>query len=267
MAHSLRNWLRDVLATANGTATARTSGLPSTGNGASSFHARWLVDTSRAPIKRVSATCTIAQPPTVNRLYFWALQASFCDSTGRSYGGAHTGLQHNPRFPGNGALNWGGYADRGGELAGTPSMLTSTPNDANTYDYAWEPATPYQLTIEPGSTGWRALCTNLNTGYQVLVRELLCQGDRLDHFVVWTECFARCDDPSVTVVWSDFFVELDDGSRMEPTGFVASYEPVEQGGCSNTDTALSIDQSGRPILIQRTNCSRSNPAGPLALNQ
>ncbi len=263
MLRSLQNWIGDVLKTAHGAHTTRTSGLPSTGNGASSFHARWNFDPKIADIRRVGVTCRVVRAPTVNRLYFWALQASFYDeSTG--FGGAHTGLQFNPRFPNNRALNWGGYGANGSELAGTPLTISSTPNDNNTGDYEWQEGASYELVIERGSSGWRALCTNTTTGYQVAVRELFAGGSRLDDIVVWTECFARCDDPTASVEWSGFFVEDSNGERIAPNGFVATYESEEHGGCSNTDTQLFIDPGSQSLrVVQHTNVPRENKSGLL----
>src|ERR1700710_3128770 len=80
------------------------------GNGVSSFHLWWQGLEGGAPLVEVAATLEVLRAPTANRLYFWALQASFLSSTG-SHGAAHIGLQWNPRHPGSTAVNWGGYAD------------------------------------------------------------------------------------------------------------------------------------------------------------
>ena len=71
-----------------------------------------------APLIGVQATFEIVEPPQVDHLYFWALQASFGDGR-RSHGGAHLGLQWNNRHPGNTAANWGGYHHSGRILDGS----------------------------------------------------------------------------------------------------------------------------------------------------
>jgi hypothetical protein len=130
----------------------RTSGYPTSGNGASSFHLWW----DPAPVcSAVEVTLTVEWEPPVDRLCFWALQASFSDGTRRT-GGAHLGLQWNPRYPGWRAVNWGGYSAAGSILDGTVSPLPSAPNDRNTRNYPWEPGAAYRLRIEPAEPGWWA---------------------------------------------------------------------------------------------------------------
>jgi hypothetical protein len=92
----------------------RVTGPPTSSNGASSFHLFW--DVAPKPLIEVAATIEVIEPPTVDKLYFWALQANFQD--GRDgharRGGAHFGLQYHPAHPGGGAVNWGGYHHGGG---------------------------------------------------------------------------------------------------------------------------------------------------------
>ncbi len=102
----------------------RVSGDPRSSNGASSMHLWWqLPDGER--LTAVRATIEILEPPAVDRLYFWALQAVFAEPDG---GAAHLGLQHNRRHPGAGAANFGGYSpgSEGGLLDGIESPLPST---------------------------------------------------------------------------------------------------------------------------------------------
>ena len=141
------------------------------------------------PLASVSVVLEVLTPPEVDRLAFFALQASFI-SGNRHCGGAHTGLQWNPRHPRNRAVNWGGY-DRGGTvLAGTRSRLPSAPDDPNTRDFAWEPGARYRLTIGPRSAGtagtprWPARLAGLDTGEDLVVRELICEGGHLGAPVV-----------------------------------------------------------------------------------
>lgn len=237
----------------------RTRGYPRSGNGASSFHLRWLLAPDEVLVE-LTAVLEVVQPPTVDRLYFWALQASFAD--GRSpAGGAHLGLQWNPRHPGSRAVNWGGYGAAGGLLDGTASPLPSTPDDPNTRDFAWEPRRPYQLRIAaaPGRPGcWRGTVTDLATSEVTTVRDLMCGGDRLDSPLVWSEVFARCDDPSVTVRWSELAGTTTGGRPARPRGLAVSYEPRAGGGCDNT--TVRPDGDG---VLQVTNAERTVSAGAM----
>ena len=81
------------------------------GKGVSSFHL-WWQDAPPEPVVAVEVTLEVVEAPVVDRLYFWALQATFNDAT-TDHGGAHLGLQWNPRYPGSRAANWGGYANVG----------------------------------------------------------------------------------------------------------------------------------------------------------
>ena len=90
-------------------------------------------------------------PPRVPSLYFWALQVDF-EQAGLVWGGGHTGLQWNRRFPGNMAVNWGGYAtqERGGAvLPGSEPVLPFFPGDPNTMGYDWKPAPPLPSSCLP----------------------------------------------------------------------------------------------------------------------
>ena len=122
----------------------RMQGLPPSANGASSLHLRWDI---QPPLLDVAVNLTVVELPQVERLYFWALQADFCDADGRPAGGAHLGLQWHPRYPGSTAVNWGGYAAGGGELAGSTSALRSALGNHNPRDYRWEADRGYRLAI------------------------------------------------------------------------------------------------------------------------
>lgn len=225
----------------------------------SSFHLAWVVPPG-PPITAVEATLVVDADPTVEKLYFWALQASFSDAA-TDFGGAHTGLQWNPRFPANRAVNWGGYHDRrfgGAVLDGTESALVSTPNDRNTRDYAWQPGRPYRFRISHGSTAgfWRASVTDVPTGETIVIRELECRGDRLTHPLVWSEVFADCDDASVTVRWSDLTVERANGAVEQITTVETRYQAAADGGCLNTNSATEGTS-----FAQTTGTVRLNQAG------
>jgi hypothetical protein len=234
----------------NGRATP--SGPWEPGNGVSSFHLWWQGLEGAAPLVAVAATLEVVRAPTANRLYFWALQASFLDG-GRSYGAAHTGLQWNPRHPGSTAINWGGYSDTGNVqsiLKGSPSPLPSTPNDPNTRDFPWREGTAYRFRISRADDGWRGEVTDLADDRPQLIRDLYAGGDRLGGFVVWAEVFAACDDPTSVVRWSDFEATDAAGVSHRPNSVRLSFPTG--GDCPNTEVVA--DQQG---LLQMTNAERT----------
>jgi hypothetical protein len=230
----------------------RDSGEPASSNGASSFHLIWAAPAG--PVDEVSVTYELLTEPLVPRLYFWALQASFLEGN-VPRGGAHLGLQWHPSYPGNRAVNWGGYGD-GGELEGSSSSLPSALGNANTRDYWWETGVPYRFTIsapEPGR--WRGTVTNLATGEPTAVRDLYTTGTHLDAPMVWTEAFCRCDDPPVVARWSGFRATA--GGRDLPIESVrVNYQSFTQGGCTNT--TVRSDGDG---LLQITGTERDVPQG------
>lgn len=223
----------------------RTKGLPTSSNRASSMHLRWDLGPARVELVEVAATLTIVEPPVVPRLYFWALQASFA-SGNRHEGAGHVGLQWHPGHPGSTAVNWGGYAAGGGELAGSASAFPSAMGNANTRDFVWEPGRPYRLGIRRGGAGWEGLVDG------VVVRSLRATGDRLTDSICWSEVFAACDDPSVTVRWSDLAAVTADGRSVQPRAVTLSYQEWERGGCTNTSSELDGDGG----VVQRTNTER-----------
>jgi hypothetical protein len=222
---------------------------PSSGNGSSAWHLWWHgVDGGAVPVVAASVTLEVLQLPAVDRLYFWALQASFTDGV-RTYGTAHTGLQWNPRHPGNRAVNWGGYGDVGdvqSVLPGSASPLPSAPDDPNTRDYPWQEAWPYRLRICRGERGWRAEITDLVGGAIVAIRELHAGGDRLAGLVMWSEVFCSCHDPTTVVRWSDMAAERADGSLVHPPSVGLTF-PRE--GCPNTD---SVADGGGLLQVSHT---------------
>lgn len=235
----------------------RTTGLPPSPNGASSFHLTWTPAPDEALVE-VAAVLEVLVPPAVDRLYFWALQVGF-RAGGADRGAAHVGLQWNARHAGGRAVNWGGYAPGGGLLGGTASELASTPDDPNTRDYPWRPGRPYRLRVSPspGRPGhWQGEVTDLATGAASVVRHLDAGGDRLAGPVVWSEVFARCDDPSVSVRWSAFEGRTATGGRVAPRGLSVNYQAHRAGGCDNT--TVVVDGAG---VVQTTNAVRVVPAG------
>lgn len=233
----------------------RTRGRPTSSNGASSLHLRWVWDGRPPELAEASATLTVLDPTPNDDLRFWALQASFV-SSGRRFGGAHVGLQRHRGHPRASAANWGGYAAGGGELEGTESRLPSARGNRNTRDFAWEVGRPYRLTIRRASdgTGWAGLVDGIE------LRVLHAGGDRLDGLVVWSEVFAPCGDPPHAVRWSDLAAVTPAGDVVRPAAIAVNYQSWADGGCTNTDAALDL-RDGTAGVVQRTGVRRRTPQG------
>lgn len=240
-----KSWKRD--------RTTRTSGRPTSSNRASSFHLRWGGLPAGVRAVAAEAVLEVVEPPSVPELYFWALQVTFAQG-GRRFGGAHLGLQWHPRHPGSTAVNWGGYAAAGGELDGSTSALPSALDNPNTRDLTWEPHRPYRLAVtrDEAVGGWTGWVDDLP------VRHLFAGGHELTGLMVWSEVFARCDDPPVAVRWSDLSVRDELGVEHRPDRLTVSYQDVVDGGCSNTDVRVAPD--GRSVE-QRTSTDRRTAAG------
>lgn len=219
----------------------------------------WFGGVGPGPWSEVSATLEVLEEPAIDRLYFWALQASFIDASGRSYGAAHTGLQYNPRHPGDRAVNWGGYgtaSDVTSVLNGTRSDLPGIPGDENTRNFPWRAHVPYRFTIDRGPKGWRSTVTDLITGEATVIRELFADGDRLNGFVVWMEIFAPCDAPRTVVRWSDLEVADRSRGQVRRATSVTTNFPDQARDCLNNDSR--VDEIG---VLQLTNDRRTSPTG------
>lgn len=223
------------------------------------MHLWWQLPTSER-LTAVRATIEILEPPVVDRLYFWALQATFVEPDG---GAAHLGLQHNRRHPGAAAANFGGYAPSsvGGLLDGADSSLPSAPNDPNTRDFGWAPHRKYRLSIErvpdaapEGFYAWRGAIEDLESGRFSVVRVLFSRGEYLSGPVVWSEAFARCEHAPVAVRWSDLEV-VGEGVVAVVTGSV-NYQRRDAGGCDNTNMTVNGDG-----WVQQTATLRTVPSG------
>lgn len=230
----------------------RVSGRPTSSNGASSMHLHWL-DLPAAIEAAVELEVVV--PPAVPDLYFWALQASFLPGGG----GAHLGLQWNPRHASSTAVNWGGYGTDGRILAGTASSIASTVEDPNTRTWPWSASRRYRLRIHRGdeSGWWAGEVTDLHSGAATHVRQLAGGGEMLGSLMVWSEVFADCAAPSVSVRWSRPSVLTPDGRRVRPSGYRVNYQAFERGGCSNTDA--TPDPGGG--VIQSTATVRTTRTG------
>ena len=223
------------------TAGQRVTGDPPSANGASSLHLFWNLDGHYAAAE---VDLEILEPPGVDRLYFWALQASFSDGR-RDLGAAHLGLQWHRSHPGSTAVNWGGYRTGGGELDGSASALPSAQDNPNTRDLAWRAATPYRLRIERGDGPgtWRGLVTG-PAGDTIEVRRLDGGGTHLCSLMTWSEVFARCEHPPVAVRWSGPVAYDDTGRAHRPATVRVNYQAHADGGCANTD-AYADTEIGR----------------------
>jgi hypothetical protein len=255
---------------------------------ASSSHLFWQMPGAarNARLVDVSAVLEVVVPPSVSALYFWALQVDFVDSRG-IWGGGHTGLQWNRRYPGSTAVNWGGYAsaERGGAvLPGSISGLPGFDDDPNTVGYPWLPGRPYRLRVHrspdvPGA--WRAEVTDVVSSRATVVRDIwsertprpglirrLFSGGRgagevadepgfLVRPMVWSEVFAECDDPSVTVRWSELQAVDEAGRVWLPDAVAVNYQPGRDGGCPNTNSVATANGG----FTQVTNTRRLVPQG------
>jgi len=232
---------------------ARTTGFPTSSNRASSFHAWWGPE--RSGIVEIGVTFTVTVPPVVDHLYFWAMQASFGGPLGGRHGAGHLGLMWNPRHPYRGAVNWGGYGSAGRVLDGIPAGLASSTGNQNTFDFRWDPARPYRLRVRRVEQGWEGSVTDAD-GNTTVVRTITAGGSRLTDVAVWSEVFARCDDPPVTVEWTDPVLVDTRDQEVRPDRVRLTYQTAERGGCDNTATTI---QSGR--LEQSTTTVRPNRDG------
>jgi hypothetical protein len=238
----------------------RTSGEPRSANGASSFHLIW--DLPQVPLQRVEATLEVVIPPAVSRLYFWALQVSFAAGP-RLQGGAHLGLQWNPRHPGSTAVNFGGYGPAEGGtrvLEGSTSKLGGLRHDPHTRHFPWELGHRYRLSVAPapeapeGMRAWRGTVEDLDGGAEQVVRDLYTRGEYLFSPMVWSEVFARCEHPSVVVRWSDLRATGMGGEELRPQHVRVNYQGRPEGGCANT--SVGLDELG---ILQITAVQREVP--------
>ena len=257
------SWLGFSPASAN----TRVEGTPPSGNGASSFHLFWQMP-AHAPLCEVSATFELLDEPAQDRLYFWALQAGFADASG-AYGGGHFGFQWHPQYPAKRAVCWGGYANVGGELEGGPTTFPSIDGNPNVCAYPWTTGQRWTWRIRRVGDGggglsppspysvWRAELDDPNTGQTVPIRDLWCRGDRLIDPMMWSEVFARCDDPSVHVRWSEISARTATESIL-PFAVSVNYQSYADGGCTNTNAFA--DGFG---FVQATNTERVTAQGSI----
>jgi hypothetical protein len=208
-----------------------------------------------ADLVEAAVTLTVLEPTPNDDLRFWALQATFLDR-GRTAGAGHVGLQRHAGHPGACAANWGGYAAAGGELAGTESPLPSATGNPNTRDLPWDVGRHHRLAIRRSDDGWAGLVDGVE------LRRLRAGGEHLGGLVVWSEVFARCDDPPHAVRWSDPVAVTAAGERIVPVAFAVGYQRWSDGGCTNTDASPAPGPDG-PGVVQRTGVRRRTPHGSI----
>jgi hypothetical protein len=216
------------------------------------MHLHWL---PAVELLEASVVLEVLMAPQVPHLYFWALRVSFASPAGLT-GGAHLGLQWIPTHPGSTAVNWGGYDTAGKILNGSESALASADGNPNTRDFDWHPDRRYRLEVKPGPLpgAWTGLVTDLSSDLTVEVRHLYGGGDRLVSPMVWSEVFARCDDPPVEVKWSHPEGRTLEGTRWSADSYRITYQGHDQGGCANTDV-----RAGAGGVTQVTDVPRRLP--------
>ena len=221
------------------TGLVRDSGLPTSSNGASSFHL-FLPESDTVFAEEVCATINIGADPDDNFLRFWALEVDFADTAGGLFGAAHMGLQWIDGFPDSNAVNWGGF-DANGVLLTGPGFLAGGPN---TFEYDWTPNTDYKYRVYYVSPGVaRAEITDLSTGVVTPIRDLNV-GNNATLFRaprVWGEIFAPCDDlEPLCWEWTDWNWTLN-GVNDTPGSVFANYQSHADGGCTNQSTIETAD--------------------------
>ncbi len=253
----MRDWVKNLMSPG---VRERVSGTPASASGASSFHLWWDVPFGER-LTAASVTLEITRRPDLDRLVFFALQVAFIRPAA---GGGHLGLQHHPAFPGQSAINWGGYDADGAILTGSESALPSRQGDPNTRDFRWEANRPYQLMVERigpevedrSPVAWRGTVTDLVDGTQTIVRDLSTAGHFLRGPVVWIESFAPCDAPRFEARWSNATVVTERGEVRAIKRMRADYQPHEAGGCTNTNSFVE-----GVSFVQRTGQLRTTKAG------
>ncbi len=213
------------------------------------------------PIVEATVVLEVVEPPRIDALYFWALQATF--RAGRAHmGGAHLGLQWHPRYPGGTAANWGGYHGRdtgqSGELPGSPLTLPSALDNPNTCNFDWRAGIEYRLRIvRTGASEW-AGTIEARGSVATTLRHLHCEAEHLTDLAVWTEAFADCDAPPAEVRWTEPVAITRSGAELRAVTARVNYQSIPDGGCSTSDS--SYDGIG---ILQRTGVPRRTPQGTI----
>ena len=168
----------------------------------------WELPPAGGPIVAASARLIVEAAPPVDELYFWALQASFTDGSGRRArrrppGPAVARRRTRAPAPPTGAATRPAAAI----LPGSESALPSAHRQRQHPRPGGSRACPTALDDRAGAPAaglGRARSTAPSCA------RLAAGGDRLDGLMVWSEVFARCDDPPVAVRWSGFAATVAD---------------------------------------------------------
>jgi hypothetical protein len=233
---------------------ARTTGLPTSPNEASSLH---LVYPPTVAVE-LQVTVEVMIVPTSNRIVFWAVQPDLISSSGTSLGVSHFGLQWQPSHPNSRAVNWGGYdSATGSELSGSVSSLPSATGNPNTRDFQWLANRQYRYRVWSPSVGvWRGEIRDLVTSTTTVVRELSVPGSTLLRgAVLFTESFEVCQNSSA-VKWTNLQFTLANASLSTPASATASYALFSDGACTNTNQ-LTLGGG----IVQTTGTARTTVHG------
>jgi len=251
----MRDWVGNLFSPRVG---ERVAGTPTSASGASSFFLWWNLPYGEK-LTEISVTLEVASRPEIDRLVSFSMQGAFLKPGG---GSCHVGLQHHPRFPERGAVNWDGYTAKGDRLESDVPSLPSAIDELATLTFPWHSGTPYRLTIERGderSDGrfpWTGSITDLRTGERDEIRQLISDSAHVRGPVVYIESFGPCDGPRFEARWSNATAVSDDGAVRTVTSMRVDYQPHAAGGCTNTNASVEGAE-----FVQRAGQMRTTKAG------
>jgi hypothetical protein len=251
----MRDWVGNLFSPRVG---ERVAGTPTSASGASSFFLWWDLPYGER-LTEISVTLEVAIRPEIDRLVSFALQAAFLKPGG---GSCHLGLQHHPRFPDRGAVNWDGYTAKGERLESDAPELPSAIGDEATRDLSWSKSAPYRLTIERGDEmadgrfPWIGSVTNLRTGERDEIRRLVGESPHLRDPVMYIESFGPCDGPRFEARWSNPTAVSGGGGVRIVNAMRVDYQPHAAGGCTNTNASVEGTE-----FVQRAGQMRVTKAG------
>ncbi len=204
-------------------------------------------------------TLEVVLRPEVDRLVTFALQSAFLKPGG---GSCHLGIQHHPRFPQRGAVNWDGYTAKGEPLDSDVPALPSATDELATRDFAWQKGVQYRLTIERGDQmpdgrwAWIGSVTNVQSGERDEIRRLIAESPHIRGPVTYIESYGPCDGPRVEARWSNATAVSVDGGVRAVRSMRVDYQPHAAGGCTNTNSSVEDKQ-----FVQRAGQMRTTKAG------
>ena len=251
----MQEWVRNLLSPRVG---ERVAGTPTSASGASSFFLWWDLPYGERLIE-MSVTLEVATRPEIDRLVSFAIQGTFVKPGG---GSCHLGLQHHPRFPHRGAVNWEGYTAKGERLESSEPAIPSAIDEKATRDFRWDKGVPYRLTIERGeerSDGlfpWLGSITNLRSGERDEIRQLFSRSPYIRGPVMYIESFGPCDGPRFEARWSNATAVSVDGGVRAVKSMRVDYQPHAAGGCTNTNSRVEENE-----FVQRAGQMRTTKPG------